>query len=358
MTRGEWWIGLRHAQVKLGGSWGSAKAQVSSRGAVLLGDTVACDAFDADRPVRVVTHAHADHLGGLRSSLRSCSKVLMTAATRDLVGVMNGSDMLADGCVETVEYGRAVEHGGERVTLVKATHILGAAQVVVEGAGGGRVAYTGDFRLDGTEPVEGCDVLVVEATYGSPSCRRNFDVDVEELLVQMVERRLRRGAVYVFGYHGKLQEVMQILRCADVGVPFVMPERVLRVSKVCAAHGMRLGDLTLSSDAEGRELLDGDLPCVGFYHMNARGSVGLRAARICVSGWEFHLPCRQIGEREHLVALSDHSDFDGLVEYVRRCKPRRVVTDNFRVSHGVVLAREIRRRLGVPAVAMPARGVV
>jgi putative mRNA 3-end processing factor len=355
MIRGDWWIGLRHEQVKLGGSWGSAKARVSSRGAVLLGDTVACDAFDADRPVRVVTHAHADHLGGLRSSLRSCSRVLMTAATRDLVGVMNGSDMLADGCVETVEYGKAMEHDGERVTLVKAAHILGAAQVVVEGAGGGRVAYTGDFRLNGTEPVEDCDVLVVEATYGSPLCRRNFEVDVEDLLVRMVEQRLRHGAVYVFGYHGKLQEVMQILRSADVEVPFVMPERVLRVSKVCEAHGMRLGDLTLSTDAEGRELLEGDLPCVGFYHMNARGSVGLKAARVCVSGWEFHSPCRQIGDREHLVALSDHSDFDGLVEYVRRCKPRRVVTDNFRVSHGVTLAREIRRRLGVPAVAMPVR---
>ncbi|MCW4047508.1 MAG: MBL fold metallo-hydrolase [Candidatus Bathyarchaeota archaeon] len=356
MIRGDWWIGLRHEQLKLGGSWVSAKARVSSRGAVLLGDTVACDAFDADRPVRVVTHAHADHLSGLRSSLRACSRVLMTPATRDLIGVMNGSDMLADNCVETVEYGRAVEHEGERVTLVKAAHILGAAQVVVEGADGGRVAYTGDFRLDGTEPVEDCDVLVVEATYGSPMCRRNFEVDVEELLVRMVEERLRRGAVYVFGYHGKLQEVMEILRDADVEVPFVMPERVYRVSKVCAAHGMRLGDLTLSTEGEGRELLEGDLPCVAFYHMNARGSVGLRSSRICVSGWEFHSPCRQIGDREHLVALSDHSDFDGLVEYVRRCKPRRVVTDNFRVSHGVALAREIRRRLGVPAVAMPARG--
>jgi putative mRNA 3-end processing factor len=50
---------------------------------------------------------------------------------------------------------------------------------------------------------------VVEATYGAPSCRRNFNVDVRELLVSMVEKRLRGGAVYVFGYHGKLQEIMQ-----------------------------------------------------------------------------------------------------------------------------------------------------
>jgi putative mRNA 3-end processing factor len=318
---------------------------VSERGAVLLGDSVACDAFDADRPLRVVTHAHADHLVGLRRSLRSGKRVLMTAATRDLIGVVNGSLPLDDGGVEVVDYGEPVRCDGERVTLVKADHILGAAQVVVEDAEGGRVAYTGDFRVDGTEPLLDCDTLVVEATYGSPSFRRSFKVDVRELLVSMVEKRLRHGAVYVFGYHGKLQEVMQILHGADVCVPFVMPERVFRVSKVCEAHGMRLGCLALSTAKEGRELLDENLPCVAFYHMNARRSVGLvGSSRICVSGWEFHSPCRQIGEREHLVALS---------EYVRRCKPKRVVTDNYRVRHGATLAREIRKRLGISAVAMP-----
>ena len=329
-------------------------AVVTQRGAVLLGDSVACDAFDETRPLRVVTHAHSDHLMGLKQSLRSCEKVLMTTATRDLTRVMNGHLALDDDSVEIVDYGETVEYGEEQVTLVKANHILGAAQVLVEDAYGNRVGYTGDFKLNGTPPLLDCDVLVVEATYGSPSFRRSFELNVEELLVSMVEKRLRRGTVYVFGYHGKLQEVMQILNRADVSVPFVMPERVFQVSKVCEAHGMSLGCLALSTEKEGKELLDGNLPCVAFYHMNSRESVGLAgSSRICVSGWEFHSPCRQIGEQEHLVALSDHSDFNGLLEYVRRCKPKRVVTDNYRVSHGATLAREIGRRLGIPAIPMP-----
>jgi len=337
----------------MGGKGLTANAVVTQRGAVLLGDSVACDAFDETRPLRVVTHAHADHLIGLSRSLRSCEKVLMTTATRDLTRVMNGQLALNDGSVEILDYGETIEYGEERVTFAKANHILGAAQVLVEDADDKRVAYTGDFKLDGTQPLLDCDVLVVEATYGSPSFRRSFELDVEELLVSMVEKRLRRGTVYVFGYHGKLQEVMQILHRADVSVPFVMPERVFRVSKVCEQHGMQLGCLALSTENEGKELLDGNLPCVAFYHMNSRGSVGLDGSRICVSGWEFHSPCRQIGDKEHLVALSDHSDFNGLIEYVRRCKPKRVVTDNYRVSHGVTLAREISKRLGISAVAMP-----
>ncbi len=331
----------------------SEKALVSQRGAILLGDSVACDAFEEVRPLRVVTHAHADHLVGLRRSLKSCDKVMMTSATKDLIGVVNGSMSLDNGTVKLLDYGEPFEYGDEQITLLKADHILGAAQVLVENSMGNRVAYTGDFRVDGTEPLMDCDTLVVEATYGSPWFKRAFKVNIKELLVSMVEERLREGTVYVFGYYGKLQEVMQILRRADVCVPFVMPERVFHVSEICEAHGMQVGDFTLSTAKEGRELLDRDLPCVAFYHMNTRQKVGLRSSRICVSGWEFRSPCRQIGEREHLVALSDHSDFNGLLDYVERSKPKRVVTDNYRVNHGVTLAKEISKRLGIPAIAMP-----
>ena len=327
------------------------RALVTKSGAVLLGDSVACDAFDSTRPLRVVTHAHADHLVGLRKSVKSCDKVLMTEATRDLVETLNGNLKLRDNSVVCLEYDKVFKYNNERIFLKKADHILGACQVLVEDAGGIRIAWTGDFRLDDT-PVLECDVLVVEATYGSPSCRRNFDVDIRKLLVSMVERRLRGGAVYVFGYHGKLQEVMQILRRADVEVPFVMPEKVYEVTKVCEKHGMNLGCLSLSTDKEGHELIEGNLPCVVFYHMNQRQHVGLHNARICVSGWEFNYPCRQIGDREFLVALSDHSDFDGLIEYVKRSRAKKVITDNFR-SNGDALAKELRRRLGIFAVAMP-----
>jgi putative mRNA 3-end processing factor len=205
------------------------RASVTKSGAVLLGGNVACDAFDASRPLRIVTHAHSDHLGGLRSSLRFCEKVLMTKATRDIAETLNSSLKLRGAPVQTLEYGRVLKYNDEKITLFKADHILGACQVLVEDTVGTRIVWSGDFRLDGTPVVES-DILVVEATYGSPSCRRNFGVDVGKLLVSMIEKHLRGGAVYVFGYHGKLQEVMQLLRDSDVEVPFVMPERVYEVT--------------------------------------------------------------------------------------------------------------------------------
>jgi putative mRNA 3-end processing factor len=327
---------------------------VTHRGAILLGNSVVCDAYHEKRPLRVVTHAHADHTSGLRWSLRECRKVIMTEATRDLIDILEGPLGHRLNIIETLEYGKTLRFNGENITLYKAQHILGASQVLVELENGQKVGWTGDFRLDGT-PILDCDTLVVESTYGSPSCRRSFDDEVRDLLVKCVETHLREGTVYIFGYHGKLQEVMQILQEADISVPFVMPEKVYKVSKICEKHGMQVGCLTQTTENQAKALLDEDLPCVAFYHMNSRGKVGLNNKRICVSGWEFRKPCRQISEKEYVIALSDHSDFNGLLEYVRLANPKRVITDNHTKGHGEILAKEIRRRLGIPAVAMPCK---
>ena len=330
----------------------NAKATITKNGAVLLGNYVACDSSDNSKPLRVVTHAHADHMMGLRQSLRTCEKVLMTPATKDLIDVLRGPLFLMGGFVETLDYGKTMHYKDESITFFKADHILGACQVLVEDAQGTRIVFTGDFRLDKT-PVLNADILVMEATYGSPHCRRSFDVNVKDLLVSLVRKGLKKGTVYVFGYHGKLQEVMQILHKADIRVPFIVPERVFHVSKICEKHGMRLGRLTMSREKEARELLEHNMPCIAFYHMNTKNKVGLGGFRIYVSGWEFNMACREIGENEYIIALSDHSDFKGLMEYVRRSKPKLVITDNFRVGYANVLAREIRRKFGIPATALP-----
>jgi len=325
---------------------------VTERGAVLLGKYVACDAFDEDKPLRVVTHAHADHMAGLSQSLRTCEKVLMTQATRDLIEVMRGPLFFGRGKLETLEYGRTLHYDGEQITLFKADHILGAAQVLVEDAEGKKLVFTGDFRVEET-PILYSDCLVIEATYGNPSCRRSFGTDIKASLVNLVEKGLRTGSVYVFGYHGKLQEVMQILHDADVEVPFVMPENVYYFSRVCEKHGMSFGELVLTSQREGKELLSKDLPCIAFYHMNQKNKVGLDNFRVCVSGWEFTSAIRRTGLKEYVVALSDHSDFDGLMEYVKCSEPELVITDNSRVTHGETLAKEIKKRFGISAVALP-----
>jgi len=328
------------------------KASVTQNGAVLLGKHVACDSYDPSRSIRAVTHAHYDHLGGLQQSLRRCKAVVMTPATRDLLTVLRGQTSLTNGNVYALNYGQTLPYDGERITLHPADHILGAAQVLVEDRDGARIVYTGDFRMART-PVLKADILVLEATYGNPFQVRPFRRIVETALVTLVESALKNGPLYIFGYHGKLQEVMQILHENDVDAPFILPEKVFHAAKVCEHYGMRVGKVLSANEEEAKEIARRNDPHVAFYHMNSKRYVGADRFRICVSGWEFSGPRRQIAPNEHIVALSDHADFKELLQYVGESKPKLVITDNYRVGDAKVLAREIEKRLGIPAKALP-----
>lgn len=330
------------------------KASITSKGAVLLGEHVSCDSHDESRALRVVTHAHYDHLMGLNQSLQKCEAVIMTPATRDLLTVLRNPSFQKIKSVHPLSYGETFTHDGERLTLHPADHILGAAQVFVEDKEGTRIVYTGDFRMSDT-PVLEADVLVLEATYGNPFQVRPFQKAVKDALISLVDSELKHGPLYIFGYNGKLQEVMHILHTNHVEAPFIAPEKVFRMSKVFENHGVCLGKVLSACEDEAKKIVERNEPCIAFYHMNSRRHVGRDAFRICVSGWEFSSPRKQIGPNEHLVALSDHSDFNELLRYVEKSRPKLVITDNHRVGEAKVLAKEITKRLGIRAKALPER---
>jgi putative mRNA 3-end processing factor len=330
-----------------------SKADVTKSGAVLLGKHVACDAYDESRPIRVVTHAHADHMIGLGKSLNNCEVTVMTPATRDMIDALKGPRFLSRGTVKTLDYGEPLTYEDETLTLHYADHILGTAQALVEDKEQTRILYTSDFRYSRTPRVE-ADILVMEATYGDPVRVRPFGMMAEGILVSLVEQGLKRGPVYVFGYHGKLQKMMRILYEAKIKTPFIVPERIHRVSRVCERHGMKLGKQLLPFDGEeAQSMLTQNEPSVVFYHSFSRRKVEGEALQIRASGWEFGKPCRRVGENEYVVALSDHSDFNELLQYVERCNPRMVITDRHRSEAARIFAKEIEKRLKIPARAAP-----
>jgi len=329
----------------------SQKTEITNTGAIRLGKYVSCDGFDETRPLRIVTHAHADHTTGLKQSLNQCESVLMTPATRDLLSVMLGPLFLMQGKVETLGYQTPLRYGDTELTLHFADHILGAAQVLVV-EDNTRILYTGDFRLQKTPIIE-ADILVIEATYGNPLKIRNFEKEVRKTLVSLVEKALNHGPVYIFGYYGKLQEVMHILCNEGVKTPFIMPEKVFHVSKIYEKYGVQVGRCMLENDPFAKAILEKKDACIVFHHMATKNKVAKDMFRICVSGWEFNTPCRKIAEKEYIIALSDHADFMGLLQYVKACNPKLVITDNYRVGYAVELAKEIEKRLNIKAKPLP-----
>ena len=324
-----------------------SKAWIAENGTIFLGKNFCADAH-GQRSLRIVTHAHADHVLGLRESAKECEQVAMTQATSELVEAIYGIRVNREK-LRLMEYGKTLSFEGEKLTLFDGGHILGSAQVSVETERGERIVYTGDFKLP-EAPILRSDLLVIEATYGNPVCTRPFEDRVESELLKLVEANLRRAPVYIFGYHGKLQEVCQILRRGGIAEPILMPSHVYSAARVYEEHGFELGEFFLAESLEGKKA--SKRRHLGLYHMgSARRISGV--TKVYLSGWEFEAPVRKVGEGEYEVALSDHSDFEGLIEYVSKSGPEFVITDDYRVGDAKALARELEERLGVRARPMP-----
>ncbi len=325
-------------------------AGVSERGAVLLGSTLAVDGPHG-RPLRAVSHIHSDHLVGLRESARRAELIVATPATLEMLVELGYRIPLHKR--RPLKYGEPLEYMDDTVTLHRARHIVGAAQTLVETGDGVRVAYTGDFKLPGTPILRDLDVLVIEATYGRPEWVRPFKDKVEELLGDLVLEALSKGPVYVYGYHGKLQEAMEILRRHGVDAPFIAPSRIYRVTRIAVKHGLEVGELLENTWSEAADAMRSAW-YVCFDHMHRSKLRYQRlGTHIILSGWEFQEPLKRIDSHTWLVALSDHADFEDLMSYVEEAKPRLVLTDAYRDGAAHRLALEIRRRLGIPAKPAP-----
>ena len=268
-----------------------------------------------------VSHAHRDHYG-LRA-LRALDRVpkVMSPATRDLVdprGTLRN--------VVLVNAGESLEVAGISLEVYDAGHVIGSLQVRLDL--GRLVAFTGDFSLERRvvlrpAPVLRADVLVIDATYGHP--RYSFPPRGElyrRLIAAVKERVDEEGRALIAARPlGTAQEVVALLSLAGRFTPIVH-ESVARRNVVYERYGEVLGNY-----ATMRGAAPAGVPVV----------LPLSSARrnaIQCTGWALG----------YGIPLSSHSDFDDLVEYVKRSGAEEVY-----VAYGFtkVFAEFVKRELGV-----------
>ena len=319
-------------------------ATVTAKGAILLGSNVVADG-PAPRPVRAVTHAHSDHVVGLGYNARESVFIAATETTLKFLDILGyrvpPHKRLA------MPYWKPVEFDGEELMLAPARHIAGSAQVVVEGKDY-RVGYTGDFKMPGTPPLEDLDVLVVDATYGSPELERRWrEWDAIAALIKVIDENYGRGPVWVYGYNGKLEEIIFELRRRGAEYEFYAEPRTLALARVAAEfYGMELRGLHPLSEFPGWGVVL--LYMTKFKYYRRRSGV-----HVLLTGWELKAEARALSDKVVRVSFSDHASFSEIMEYISAASPRLVVVDAYRGSKAALTAKFIERRLGIPAVAAP-----
>lgn len=166
-------------------------------------------------PRAVITHAHGDHARP-GSAAYLCADPCAPLLRRRL-----GADVL----IESVPYGTEVTLGAVRVSFHPAGHVLGSAQVRIEGPEGVWVV-AGDYKRasDPTcapfEPVP-CETFITESTFGLPIYRWDPPAVVINEIVEWWEGNREAGRTSVlFCYTlGKAQRILaELARVTDRSV--------------------------------------------------------------------------------------------------------------------------------------------
>jgi len=333
------------------------KAKINNEGAILLGNYVACDGFDWNCSVGVVTHAHGNHIQGLETSLGIYDYILTTEPTREILIAIKGDWLRFRKNLKPFPYQTQFKINDEQITLFPSKHMLGSAQVLVEDADGTRIVYTGDFFIPNTEPLE-ADVLVVDATCGDPSNVRKFTRECAiDYLVSLTKKLMRRKSVNIISSQGKIQEIMNHLVEEGIEVPFILKSKAYRVARVYERHGISMGQYFHMEDQEAQEILKKHEPHVAFFTFGSNvDKTPLIKVSGYISNWNSKKPFCKISKEYWAVTISNHADFKGTLEYISRSKPKLVVADNHRsFAKAISLARKVRKKFGINAIALPQR---
>ncbi|MEA2736211.1 MAG: putative mRNA 3-end processing factor [Humisphaera sp.] len=279
------------------------------------------------RPLCVVSHAHGDHIGVHERAIATPATAAMAEHRIGLCGVTE----LAYGVDHDVEE-------NTRIRLLPAGHVLGSAMVHVTRPEG-TLLYTGDFKLrrcltaDCAEP-QPADCLVMESTYGLPHFRFPPREQVAAQLVELCESAIRdnRQAI-VMGYSlGKAQELTRIL--TDAGLNVTLHGAPHTINGFYEKFGVALGAYRryrfedFHGDAAQRiDLRErGVLVAPPYVARTAFVTRFENPVRIVATGWALLKNAIYRYGVDHAVCLSDHADFDELLELIERVKPRKIFT--------------------------------
>jgi putative mRNA 3-end processing factor len=322
---------------------------VAMSGAVSIGPDVTCDGFLHAAKARVQTHIHSDHMVGFNSS-KGCQEIILSKPTRQLLIVEYNADLPYRSNLKSLGDRALHEVNGSKVSLVPSGHMLGAVQVLVELSDGLRLGYSSDFSWPIDDVIQ-VDALVVDATYGSPGSIREYTQgECETCFLDLVKRLLVRGPVYIYAHRGSLQRALQLLS-DEIDCPLVGSSRLCKEVAVYREFGYAIGKVTPSGSSECATLLK-QPRFVRFFGTGDQRPTDTGSVSVVKLSAYFARPDDPVIEyspRSFGVALSNHADFDGTLEYVRSTGAKYVVTDNTRGGKAYELALEIKQRLGIEA---------
>jgi putative mRNA 3-end processing factor len=268
--------------------------------------------IDPVQPVKVtvISHAHADH------AISGNNEVYATEATLAFMQLRYGKKTAK--IANTVPYNLSFTIGNVQITLIPAGHMLGSAQVLMEYEGT-RYLYTGDYKLqpDATcEPIEWVktDVLITESTFADPAIIHP-DLIAEIQKLNNIKINILLGA---YGL-GKSQRLINLINTHAPQKKLLIHHRIMPINAIYDKMGFAPGKCQVYSRKLMKEQDEYVYIVPPFTFDSYIRATGVK--RLFASGWKN----LQVNRQDTLF-ISDHVDWNDILQTVERTQPQQVWT--------------------------------
>lgn len=282
-----------------------------------------------------ISHAHGDHTMGLSNG----NEIYLTAETRD---ILNYGGRRSLNC-NLLKYEKPVEIDNFRITPFNAGHILGSAQFKIE-TPDSSIVYTGDINcrdmlITSAAKAIQCDTLILETTYGNPSYIFPSQEEVYTEIIDWILSKIRERKIPTFKVYstGKAQEIMRLINKFTT-IPVVVHPTISKISEAYRKNSVALSYIDSDSE-EGRKILK-DKECVYITPNSEDALSDTDYSKAIATGWAMRY---KSSTSYTAFPLSNHADFNQLLNYVEQAKPKRVYTvHGFRDDFGKYLKKNLK----------------
>ena len=305
--------------------------------------------IDPWKPVEkaIITHAHSDH------ARAGSSAYLCHTKTKPLLELRLGNHQY-----QTAEWNEPVFMNGVKVSLHPAGHVIGSSQVRVEYNGEVWVV-SGDYKTENDgisgafEPVT-CNTFVTESTFGLPIYNWKSQSEIFAEIQHWVKENQSQGKTSVLIAYsvGKAQRVLNAVQHSAENI--FVHGAIWNVHQALINAGNHLPAVTRITADTPASLLKGSIviappsadgtPWMKKFHPYSVG--------VC-SGW---MQVRGNVRRRNAdagFALSDHADWNGLLQTVKATSAQKVfVTHGFQsvfsrfLNENGIAAAEVKTEFG------------
>lgn len=271
----------------------------------------------------IISHGHADHArwGNKHYLCHHDSKAIL----KHRIG--------QDISIESLGYNEPRMINGVQVSFFPAGHIIGSAQIRLEYKGY-VIVFSGDYKTQPDfisvpfEPVK-CNEFITESTFGLPVYKWKSEATLQAELQNWILQNQQNNRTSVFlGYSlGKAQRIMKLVEGVD---DIYVHSAINNLNNAISDSSISIPDSTLlkpdfkKADIQNKIVI---LPpaLLGSKMIKRIPNV---ATAIC-SGWMHIRGNRRWKGVDAGFAVSDHADWDGLLEAVKATEAEKIY-----VTHG------------------------